>query len=71
MTEGTTPGVLLKGADGSTYFIPHADLSQYATGDLPDEVNDRVASAPRLDALSVERQDTEGGTGAMIITPGG
>lgn len=56
MTDEKTPGVLLKSEDGSHYFIPAADLSQYSVGDLPADVSDGVASAaPQLHAFSVKR----------------
>jgi hypothetical protein len=56
MTDERTPGVLLRGADGSHYFIPDGDLSQYSVGDLPSDVRDGVASAaPKVHAFSVER----------------
>jgi hypothetical protein len=72
MTDETTPGVLLKGDDGSHYFIPTADLSQYAVGDLPAEVSDGVASAaPQVDAFSVERSDTAEAAAAFFPMPGG
>jgi hypothetical protein len=68
MTDETPSGVLLKGADGSHYFIPHADLSQYAaphvTGDLSDEV---ARTAPKLDAFSI---DPSSGEPAAAVTIG-
>jgi hypothetical protein len=63
MTDQTTPGVLLKGEDGSHYFIPHAEMSRYAVSNVPDEVSDGVAqAAPKVNAFSVER--ASGGTEA-------
>jgi|tagenome__1003787_1003787.scaffolds.fasta_scaffold19736192_2 hypothetical protein len=56
MTDERTPGVLLRSEEGSHYFIPAADLSQYAVGDLPAEVRDGVATAaPQVHAFSVQR----------------
>jgi hypothetical protein len=70
MNDETQSGVLLKGADGSHYFIPAADLSQYAAGDVPQDAADDVArTAPRLDAFSID-SSVDADT-ARIITPGG
>jgi hypothetical protein len=55
MTDDGTPGVLLEGEDGSHYFIPQADLSQYSVGSVPEVAADVSAAAPRLDAFAVER----------------
>jgi hypothetical protein len=70
MTDETTPGVLLKGADGSHYFIPSGELSQYAVGDLPAEVSDGVASAaPQVHAFSVERATGATAEAAVAFFP--
>jgi hypothetical protein len=67
MTDEKTPGVLLKSDDGSHYFIPAADLSQYAVADLPAEVSDGVArAAPQVHAFSVKRSTP--GSGAAPVT---
>ena len=58
MTGEPTPGVLLKGKDGTHYFIPQTDLSGYAVSNVPEplqagpDVSDNV---PRLPAFSVHR----------------
>jgi hypothetical protein len=70
MTDETTPGVLLKGADGSHYFIPTGDLSQYAVADLPAAVSDGVArAAPQVHAFSVERSTGTPAEGAAAFFP--
>ena len=71
MTDETQSGVLLKGADGSHYLIPAADLSRYAVSDVPQDVGDDVArTAPRLDAFSIDSSSVGEDT-AKIIMPGG
>ena len=58
MTGEPTPGVLLKGEDGTHYFIPHTDLSGYAVSDVPKVLQagaDVAANVPRLPAFSVQR----------------
>ena len=71
MTDETKSGVLLKGADGSHYFIPDTDLSQYSVGAVPDDVGNHVAkTAPRLDAFSIDSSSVDANT-AKIIMPGG
>lgn len=56
MAEEPTPGVLLRGADGSHYFIPHTDLSGFSVEDPPAELGEHLdAKAPRLDAFQVQR----------------
>ncbi len=58
MSGEPTPGVLLKGEDGTHYFIPHADLSGYAVSDVPESLQagaDVAANVPRLPAFSVHR----------------
>jgi hypothetical protein len=56
MADEPTSGVLLRGADGSHYFIPHADLSGFSVESPPGELAQRVeANAPRLDAFQVRR----------------
>jgi hypothetical protein len=54
MSDGT-PGVLLKGEDGSHYFIPHTDLSRFSVGDVGDAGDQVAQAAPRIDAFSVRR----------------
>jgi hypothetical protein len=64
------PGVLLKSDDGNHYFIPAADLSKYAVGDLPTEVSEGVASAaPQLNAFSVKRSAGESDAAPAAFTP--
>jgi hypothetical protein len=68
MTDETPNGVLLKGADGSHYFIPATDLSQYAVPHVTADVSDEVArTAPRLDAFSI---DPSSGDPAVAVTIG-
>lgn len=55
MSDDGTPGVLLRGEDGSHYFIPHTDLSQYTVGAEPDTADRVAAAAPRVDAYTVHR----------------
>ena len=56
MAEESTPGVLLKSADGSHYFIPQSDLSGYSVESPPNELADKLdAQAPRVDAFQVQR----------------
>lgn len=58
MTGESTPGVLLKGEDGTHYFIPKTDLSQYAVSDVPAPLAagaDVADNVPRLHAFSVSR----------------
>ena len=65
MNDSATPGVLLTSEDGSQYFIPHADLSQYAVRPPEEATADVTAAAPRVDAFSVSRTgSTEPGTAA-------
>lgn len=68
MTDETPNGVLLKGADGSHYFIPTSELSKYAAPHVTDEDSATVAStAPRLDAFSIDRSS---GDPAIAVTIG-
>ena len=58
MSEEPTPGVLLKGEDGTHYFIPKTDLSGYAVSDVPAPLQagaDVAENVPRLHAFSVQR----------------
>jgi hypothetical protein len=55
MSDEATPGVLLKGADGKHFFIPHTDLSKYAVEGSPDAGGELAAGAPRVDAFAVQR----------------
>ena len=58
MSEEPTPGVLLKGEDGTHYFIPKTDLSGYAVSDVPAPLQagaDVADNVPRLHAFSVQR----------------
>ena len=81
MTEETTPGVLLRGEDGTHYFIPQTDLSGYAVTNVPEPLGagaDVAANVPRLHAFAVERaggEDAarmpmpEAGSDAAAFTP--
>jgi hypothetical protein len=56
MADEPTPGVLLRGADGSHYFIPHTELSGFSVENPPTELAERLeGNAPRLDAFQVHR----------------
>ena len=71
MTEGNPNGVLLKGADGSHYFIPETNLTQYAVPHVTPELGDEVANtAPRLDAFSID-PSTGHPAVAVVIGPEG
>lgn len=73
MTGEPTPGVLLKGEDGTHYFIPHADLSGYAVSDVPKVLQagaDVAANVPRLPAFSVQRV-ADASDAVQIPTPEG
>ena len=81
MTGETTPGVLLRGEDGTHYFIPKTDLSGYAVTNVPEPLSagaDVAANVPRLHAFAVERaggEDAarmpmpEAGSDAAAFTP--
>jgi hypothetical protein len=59
MDDEKTQGVLVKGADGTNYFIPQEKLSDFAipTKLNPDEsVTER---APHLDAFEVQAEEEE------------
>jgi hypothetical protein len=68
MSDETTNGVLLKGADGANYFIPHTDLAQFA---VPDslESGERAAAAQSLDCFAVvgEPADSDDGDSTAVI----
>ena len=68
MSDESTPGVLLKGADGKHFFIPHTDLSQYAVEGSSDEDSEVAAGAPRVEAFSVQRGEG-GDTDAYMPMP--
>jgi hypothetical protein len=60
--------VLLKGEDGTHYFIPKTDLSAYAVQDVPEELtsgDDVANNVPRLHAFAVSRS----GDAAFIPAP--
>ena len=82
MSEEPTSGVLLKGEDGTHYFIPKTDLSGYAVSNVPEPLqagHDVAANVPRLPAFSVQRAVgaadaaqtpmPEGGSEAVAFTP--
>jgi hypothetical protein len=70
MSDEKTPGVLLKSDDGNHYFIPAADLSQYAVGDLEAGVSDGVArAAPQVHAFAVKRSGGESGAAPATFDP--
>ena len=73
MTGEPTPGVLLKGEDGTHYFIPKTDLSGYAVSDVPESLQagaDVADNVPRLHAFSVQRV-AGGSDAAHTPTPEG
>ena len=73
MSGEPTPGVLLKGEDGTHYFIPHTDLSGYTVADVPAPLTaggDVADNVPRLHAFSVQRVDAESAA-AMPMPEGG
>ncbi len=73
MTGEPTPGVLLKGEDGTHYFIPQTDLSGYAVSDVPESLQagaDVAGNVPRLPAFSVQR-GAGASDAAHIPTPEG
>jgi hypothetical protein len=71
MTDEPPNGVLLKGSDGSHYFIPTTDLSQYSAPQVTDDLHEQVASqAPRLDAFSIDPSSVDPAI-AMVIGPEG
>ena len=61
MTDETpNVGVLLKAADGSHYFIPATDLSQYAQPHVSEEKSsDFTSTAPRFDAYTIDRSNAD------------
>jgi len=67
MNDPSAPGVLLKSEDGSHYFIPYSDLSQYAAHH-PNEA-DVASEAPRVDAFSVSRTGSEAYSAAAVAFP--
>ncbi|HEX3291353.1 MAG TPA: hypothetical protein VHR46_08175 [Gaiella sp.] len=81
MSEEPTPGVLLRGEDGSHYFIPKADLAGYAAKNVPEALKaaDVAANVPRLHAFSVQQRAggsdaaqtpmPEGGSETAAFTP--
>ena len=69
MGDSAPPGVLLRGADGSQFFIPHTYLSQYAVQAVSDD--DEVGDdAPTLIAFAVQRQDGEDAAAFMPMPEG-
>jgi hypothetical protein len=55
MSDEYTPGVLLRGADGNHFFIPHTDLAKYAVEGSPDTGGELHAGL-RVDAFAVQQQ---------------
>jgi len=54
--------VLLRGEDGTHYFIPKTDLSGYAVTNVPEPLTagaDVSANVPRLHAFAVDRAGGE------------
>ena len=74
MSGEPTPGVLLKGEDGTHYFYPlHTNLSGNAVADVPAPLTaggDVADNVPRLHAFSVQRVDAESAA-AMPMPEGG
>jgi len=69
MNDPSTPGVLLKSEDGSHYFIPYSDLSEYAAEQAHEVTADAAAGAPRVDAFSVKRTGDAGYSPAAVAFP--
>lgn len=67
MNQEATQGVLLRGADGKHYFIPHTDLSRYALEGMPETGGQLEAGAPRVTAFAV--QQTGGAEAAAAFMP--
>jgi hypothetical protein len=73
--------VLLRGEDGTHYFIPKTDLAGYAVTNVPEPLTagaDVATNVPRLHAFAVERaggEDAarmpmpEGGSDAAAFMP--
>ena len=55
MSQEATQGVLLRGADGKHYFIPHTDLSRYALEGTAETGGQLEAGAPRVTAFAVQQ----------------
>jgi hypothetical protein len=71
MADEPTRGVLLKGADGTHYFIPHTDLSGFTVEGPSAEVGEHVqANAPRLDAYQVQQASAEEPAAAAWLVEG-
>jgi len=67
MNDETPNGVLLKGADGSHYFIPATDLSKYAAPQVTEKKTEEFTrKALRLDAYSVDASSGEKAVEAAI-----
>lgn len=69
MNDSSTSGLLLQSEDGSHYFIPYADLKQYAEQPQQEVSDDVAAAAPRVDALSVSRAGDAGYEPAEVAFP--
>jgi hypothetical protein len=69
MSDEATPGVLLKSADGSHFFIPHTDLSKYAVEASADAGGEVAAGAPRVDAFAVQRPEGDESAAAYMPMP--
>jgi hypothetical protein len=68
MTDVPEKGVLLRGADGSHYFIPHSDLSGFAVDNPSDDVGQHLeANAPRLDAYDVQQASDPSAAAAWFV----
>lgn len=67
MSQEATQGVLLRGADGKHYFIPHTDLAGYELEGTPETGGQLEAGAPRVTAFAV--QHTGGAEAAAAFVP--
>lgn len=65
MSDEGTPGVLLRGADGSHFFIPHTDLSKYAVDGAPDTGDAFENESLQVDAVAVQHSADEGAAAFM------
>ena len=55
MSNEPMPGVLLRGADGNHFFIPHTDLSKYEVKGSPDTGGKLDDDSLRVDAFAVQQ----------------
>ena len=71
MSDDGTPGVLLRGADGNHFFIPHTDLSKYALDSAPETGDAFETESVHVEAVAVQQSDDAGATAFMPMPEGG